>query len=281
MKKLKGLLLFLLFYLIAYGVGYLVSLPLDNLILKGAIFTLVATAIIYGLSLIIANSSLYDPYWSLTPIVIFTYLLFNVEINVYTIVLYVAMSLWSHRLTINWILNFEDIKWEDWRYQNYRKNNSKLMFQIINFFGIMMTPTVLVYICMIPMIYSLEYGLNALSLISSGLILLGFVLEIIADSEMRIFKKTAQKGDICDIGLWKYSRHPNYLGENMIWLGSSVLVFLTDISKWYLGLMFILMVSLFLFISIPLMEKRQLERKEKYREYMKKTSMFLLLPNKK
>ncbi len=281
MKKFTGLIIFLLFYIVAYGLGYLSSLLVEGLILKGAIFTLIATIVIYVLSLFVANSSLYDPYWSLTPFVIVTYILFKVDINVYTIVLYAAFSLWSWRLTINWILNFDDIKWEDWRYKDYRANNSKFMFQIINFFGIMMVPTVLVYICMIPMIYSMEYGLNPLSLIASFIILLGFILEIVADSQMRIFKKSASKDDICDKGLWKYSRHPNYLGENLIWLGSSVLVLLTDISKWYLGLTFILMLSLFMFISIPLMEKRQIGRKEGYKDYIKHTSMLLLLPNKK
>jgi steroid 5-alpha reductase family enzyme len=67
-------------------------------------------------------------------------------------------------------------------------------------------------------------------------------------------------------GLWAYSRHPNYFGEVMFWWGLFLFGLAADLGYWWTIIGPILITFLFAFISIPLMEKRSLERRPGYRE---------------
>lgn len=145
-EKCIDLSIFFLFYLISYVSGYFSSFYIENIILRLFVFDIISTVIIYFFSLIIKNSSLYDVYWSLTPLVMLTYLIIlnSNNLNIYHYILYIVFSFWSIRLTINWIITFENRKWIDWRYQDLKAKSSKYTWQFINFFGIMMMPTLLV-----------------------------------------------------------------------------------------------------------------------------------------
>lgn len=280
-SKLFGLLLFLFFYLISYITSYYITMNIDNLLLRLFVFDIIATTIIWILSLIIKNSSLYDAYWSITPMILTTYLLLNKELNIYHIIFLIAFFAWSLRLTINWIYTFKGIKWIDWRYQMYKENNNFFVWHIINFFGIQMMPTLFVFAGFMPIYYILNLDINTFSLVGSFVIIIGVIIEFLADNKMHFFLKNTKENKTCDQGLWKYSRHPNYLGEILIWIGVYLVLLFNDTSKWYLCFGAIIMIILFNFISIPLMEKRQKTRRNDYGEYIKKTSRLLILPNKK
>ncbi len=88
-------------------------------------------------------------------------------------------------------------------------------------------------------------GENWLSLIGSAIIFAGTILEIIADVDMRNFLKTTKEKVTCQHGLWKYSRHPNYLGENMVWFGIYVALVVTIPSMWWLCVGTVIMILLF------------------------------------
>ena len=80
------------------------------------------------------------------------------------------------------------------------------------------------------------------------------------------------------LGLWKHSRHPNYLGEILVWGGVGLSVVCAAPSAWYLAAGAVANTLLFLAVSIPMADKRQ-SRKEGFAEYKKQTRM--LLPIKK
>ena len=95
---------------------------------------------------------------------------------------------------------------------------------------------------------------------------------------MRRFKREAAKtsNSVCDIGLWKYSRHPNYFGEITFWAGIFIMALGLNASENLMyGIGFFSMVVLFVFISIPMMEKRQM-LKEGYLAYRKE--VYMLVP---
>ena len=127
----------------------------------------------------------------------------------------------------------------------------------------------------------MEINLNALSLIGSVVILIGTLLELFSDHYMHKFLKSNQQNEVINIGLWKYSRHPNYLGEILIWVGVYLILLLSAYEYWYLFVGMLLMILLFNFISIPLAEKRQLSKRSTYKEYQLETSRLLILPKKK
>jgi steroid 5-alpha reductase family enzyme len=107
--------------------------------------------------------------------------------------------------------------------------------------------------------------------------LAGFVGESVADAQMRRFKSdSANRGKVCQVGLWRYSRHPNYFFESVIWWGfwlfacGSPWGWVTIYAP-LLILHFLLRVT-----GIPLTEKCAVESKgEAYREYQRSTSAFV------
>ena len=93
----------------------------SELWIKIAIGDLVGTVIIFFSSLIFRNSSMYDPYWSVAPIIILIYL---IVINGFpaqylrTIMISIIVLWWGIRLTANWLRTWPGLKHEDWRYRS-------------------------------------------------------------------------------------------------------------------------------------------------------------------
>ena len=80
--------------------------------------------------------------------------------------------------------------------------------------------------------------------------------------------------------LWKYSRHPNYLGEIGFWFGIYFMGISSGLAPLWIILCPLSMLALFVFASCPMMDNRSLENRSDYKEYMEKTSQLLLLPPK-
>jgi steroid 5-alpha reductase family enzyme len=101
--------------------------------------------------------------------------------------------------------------------------------------------------------------------------------EAVADGQLKAFKKNpANKGKVCDVGLWNYSRHPNYFFESMIWIGYALVALNGDYG--WLGLLSPITITLLLFrvTGIPLTEQQAIRSKgEAYIEYQRTTSMFV------
>jgi steroid 5-alpha reductase family enzyme len=91
-------------------------------------------------------------------------------------------------------------------------------------------------------------------------------------------QQRTDKNQVIDQGLWRYSRHPNYLGELTFWVGV-YLIYLGAVQVIDFNIIYPLaMIALFLFISIPMMEKKLSDRPG-YETYKKKVSM--LFPYRK
>ena len=104
---------------------------------------------------------------------------------------------------------------------------------------------------------------------------LAVILQGTSDIQMHKYRKNKATPFI-RTGLWKYSRHPNYLGEILMWWGIGLCVF-SMTPKWYLLIGAIANTLLFLFVSIPMADNRQ-SRKEGFSEYKKETWMLLPIP---
>lgn len=107
--------------------------------------------------------------------------------------------------------------------------------------------------------------------------------EAIADRQLREFRRTAARGAICDAGLWRWSRHPNYFFEWLGWLGYAVIaVDFTGAYAWgWLALAGpACMYWLLVFVSgIPPLEEHMLRtRGDAFRAYQARTSAFFPLP---
>ena len=99
-----------------------------------------ATVVVWLFGLLFENVSVYDPYWSVFPPVVFLLWAFYTHTwSVPVILLLVASWYWGWRLTRNWFITFKGIGHEDWRYTQYRSKHP-LLFHLINFFGLNMMP---------------------------------------------------------------------------------------------------------------------------------------------
>ena len=285
MKKAVDLSIILFIYVAAYAVGYVACFWIENILLKMFVFDVTATFVTFIFSIILKNSSVYDAYWSLTPMVISIWV-FVVQraFSVWQILFLAVFNIWSLRLTVNWIIVFTDFSYEDWRYKKYREEHGPFVWFILNFFGIHFMPTLIVFAGMIPIFQIATEEMNALSLVGMAVILLGTALEFFADRQMHGFldkSKDLPQKSVCRVGLWNYSRHPNYLGEITVWWGVFFVMLPFAWEYWYFGAGAVIVTALFNFVSIPLMEKRQLARRADYADYKRVTSRLLIRPHKK
>ena len=261
------LLCYFVFRILNKGLHELVALFLADV---------VATVVVWGFGLYYKNVSVYDPYWSVAPPVMFTLWAYSKSVFTLPVVLLlIAVWYWGIRLTGNWVYTFNGLAHEDWRYTRYRETQSPFIFQIINFFGLNMMPTVLVFATMLPGfgLFETTASANILTWIGFAICISAATLQLVADTQIHRFREE-HPSQYCNVGFWKHGRHPNYLGEISMWWGVWTMYDSIYGLDWLI-LAPVAMTALFLFISIPMMERRQLQNKPGYAEYRKKTRMLI------
>ena len=234
-----------------------------------------ATVIVFIFSLIFGNASVYDPYWSVQPPVILGLALAMVDSEnpLMGCLLFAAVLFWGLRLTANWIYNFESFEYQDWRYVMLKEKTGRA-YPLINLLGIHMFPTFVVYLCVLPAVTAIaeETAFKPLCLVFIALSIASTIFQGIADIQMHRFR-LQKTGGFIRTGLWKHSRHPNYACEILMWWGIGLAsLFALGWQNWYLLAGAALNTLMFLFISIPMADKRQ-SRKAGFEEYKKATRM--------
>lgn len=192
-------------------------------------------------------------------------------------------ALWAIRLIVRIYLRNKN-KEEDYRYKKWREEWGKNVL-IRSYLQIYISQGIVIYIISLPIIllalYS-AFGYFYILLIFGVLgWIIGFLFEFIGDLQLdRFIKNPENKGKLLTTGLWKYTRHPNYFGESLVWW--SVAVFTLGGIYNNLGI-----ISLVVFVSpilitytllkysgIPMLEKKSKE-KPGWEEYSKKTNAFI------
>lgn len=297
-SKIFSILILIICYLIAFGVSFSLYfiMPFSNALVKYILIDLAATFIIYIFSMIFQNSSIYDPYWSVLPMVMVPFFIIQeIKLNFHQdkvlvacmLIMIIIVEIWGLRLTINCLFRFKNLKAEDWRYQNIKNKHPKL-WPLISLLGIHLMPTIVVFIAMLPIfLYAntfitpnadgkIAVEINGTYVISIIVALASIIIETIADIEMNKFKKDKNNlGQILKTGLWKNSRHPNYFGEILFWFSMFLFALSVNGNYWILIFSPLVVFILFVAISIPMMEKRQLQNKKDYEEYKKTTNPLL------
>lgn len=273
-RRLSFLIMFFIYVITILTCVYIRSKTIDIEFCKDILFLdIVATIEIFIFSLIFKNASVYDPYWSVQPIVIVISVACVYGLNSLGILFLFSICYWGIRLTSNWAYTFGGLTHQDWRY-TMLKEKTKWFYPVVNFFGIHMIPTVIVFMCVYPVTIVIKNGfkINPLSVIFILVSIIAATCQGIADFQMHYFKKNGGKGFI-RIGLWKHSRHPNYLCEILMWWGIDLACFFANpCFMWLIGAF--TNTCLFLFISIPLAEKHQ-SRKPGFDEYKKVTRVLI------
>lgn len=173
---------------------------------------------------------------------------------------------------------------EDFRYANWRKKWGN--FAIIRaFFQVFMLQGFFMLLISLPIIHVNTFNtyieINNWDIVGCLVFLFGLVFESVADWQLLLFKrKKSSKGKIMTTGLWKYSRHPNYFGECVLWWG--IFIIATQAHFVQSSLIGPILINfLILFVSgIPMLE-RKYAKNNAFQAYAKKTSVFFpMLPKK-
>lgn len=240
--------------------------------------------LLWLLSLQLKDSSIVDIFWGFGFVVMSWYyfgLATDFEFNhIRGQILCIMVTIWGIRLA--WHIGSRNIgKPEDYRYQEFRRQADE-SYWWFSFFKVFFLQGVILWILSSVFWVTHRSDIATLGLFEYIGILfwaVGFFFEAVGDWQLNQFKKNpANKGKIMDKGLWKYTRHPNYFGDAMIWWGFFMFALGTE-GGWLYFFVPVFMNFLLRFVSgVAMLERGMQKTKPGYKEYMRKTSAFLPMP---
>jgi steroid 5-alpha reductase family enzyme len=270
-------------YIVAIAVALWIAADTDAPLTALIVADLAATLVIFGCSVGLNNSSVYDPYWSVAPPLMALHWVAYASFDAAPLRQAAVTSLvfaWGIRLTYNWARGWPGLHHEDWRYTDLYANSGMSKWTI-SFLGLHLFPTVIVIVGSLSMMPALAYGsarFNLIDVIACIVTAGAIVVEWVADEQLRAFNRTKQPGDIIATGLWALSRHPNYFGEMSFWWGLFLFGFAADPSSWWTVIGPLSMTAMFRWASIPMLDNRSIARRPGYAEHMRKINAVIPWP---
>ncbi len=263
-------------YAIAAGVAWAVfqsfgAHPLANV----ALGMLAATAVTFAATLLWNNGSVFDAYWSVLPPLVALYLAgvgasFGTPLG--TALLLVVFA-WALRLTLNWAVGWPGLHHEDWRYLMLYER-TPLPRWLVQLAGVELFPTLIIFVGCIAMWPALTRGdgsLGPVGWLAAAVGLCATALELAADEQRRAHA-AAKPGALMNVGLWRWSRHPNYLGEILFWVSLWLFAIQADpTSWWWTAIGPVAMIAMFASASIPMMDERSAARRPGWAAYAART----------
>lgn len=251
--------------------------------IAGGVLILVFT-LVWLIQLRTKNAAIADVVWSAAfPLMTLIYFTLAPEKEMRQYLILGTVSIWGMRLAIHLFIRTighpEDIRYAALRTEWGKKHNL-YMLRFFYFQGIL---AIILSAPFALIMVNTEKGLNAWEFAGLSLWLVAVVGESIADQQLKNFKvDPANKGKICESGLWNYSRHPNYFFEWLVWVSFFIMA-LGSPSGIVAAICPVVMLWFLLNVTgIPYTENQMVKSKgEAFIEYQKRTSAFIPLPKRK
>lgn len=249
------------------------------------IITLACMFVLWLISMPLRNASIVDIFWGpgFGIIAIVTWYLAEGAAPRQHL-LTVLTVVWAARLGL--YLAWRNIgHGEDPRYQRMRQKTEEAGgdFAKSSLIRVFLLQGILMWLISMPVqigqMYAEPAELGPLAAMGTLLWLIGFLFEAVGDWQLARFKADpANKGEVMDRGLWRYTRHPNYFGNACLWWGLFVIACENPVGLWTLyapiGMTYLLLkVS-----GVSLLERSLQKTKPGYEEYVRRTSAFFPLP---
>lgn len=241
---------------------------------------MVFMAALWALSLRIGNGAVADVGWGLGFILAGFMLMIPARGETFTGWLMTAMvTIWGLRLSFYiWRDRVAGGKPEDARYAEFRQKWGKSANR--NLLGFFQLQALLVLIVSLPLALAAGdamLGFGPVQVAGMALWVAAFAGEVISDRQLKAFKSGPEnRGRVCDRGLWRYSRHPNYFFEFILWVALAVMA---SGARWgWAGFISpVLMLWLLTRVTgIPLAEAQSVKsRGDAFREYQRTTNAFI------
>ncbi|HDP67758.1 MAG TPA: DUF1295 domain-containing protein [Candidatus Marinimicrobia bacterium] len=229
-----------------------------TIILNVALSIWIYMSLFFLLAVIKEDNSIADIGWGLGFVIITIIALLQGTSPGMRGIVYLLVILWGLRLSIHIYLRNRG-RGEDYRYAKWRQEWGKWLLPR-SYFQIFILQGLLMIIIAYPVILiasAPREPLGTAGILGTLLWLLGFYFEVMGDLQLLRFKKDPDnKGKIIQTGLWRYTRHPNYFGEVVMWWGIFLLALPVQ-SGWTAVISPLLITYLLLKVSgVPMLEKK-------------------------
>ena len=271
--------LVLLLALVALAIGLLWVHPL---FWQGLVLILGVLTLLWLLSLALKDASIVDVFWGIG----FGILAWFYHSQLYaaqsprSTLLCMLVSIWGLRLGLHIGIRNHG-KGEDYRYQAWRREAGGA-FWWISYFRVFVLQGVLMWLIASPLLIAQTWAgpLHWLDYLGCLLWLLGFGMEALGDWQLTQFRRNpANQGQVLDTGLWRYTRHPNYFGDALLWWGYFCFA-LTAGGYWYVFSPLMMTFLLMRVSGVTLLEQKLKTTRPQYRAYIERTSAFFPRPPK-
>jgi len=246
----------------------------------GALIILALMTLLWLASLALRNSSIVDIFWG-PGFVVANWVYFALTPAGFPgrkWLIGILVTIWGLRLG-SYILWRNWGKEEDFRYRKWREEaGGKWWWQ--SFFKVFLLQGLLLWVISAPLLAAQRGAtparLTVLDCVAIAVWVIGFFFEALGDLQMARFRgNPANKGQVLDTGVWRYTRHPNYFGDATQWWAYYLIAAATPGGLWTIFSP-LLMTALLLRVSgVALLEKTLQETKPQYREYVETTSPFI------
>tara|TARA_B100000029_G_C17543028_1_gene947403 strand:- start:609 stop:1379 length:771 start_codon:yes stop_codon:yes gene_type:complete len=228
-------------------------------------------------SLSIRNVAIIDIFWSLTILAIgWVYVLESELFALRQLLVFVFLHLWSIRLAFY----LGRRSWgqpEDKRYRAMRDARGS-RFRWTSLFIVFWLQAGLAWLVSLPLLFVFQANgpLDWIDVVAATLFLIGLFFEVIGDWQMHRFRSDPNSvGQVCDVGLWRYTRHPNYFGEALLWWGFWFFALGRSAPPWSVLSPLLLTFMLLRVSGVRLLEQSLVKEKPSYRDYVRRTPAFV------
>lgn len=248
-----------------------------------ALLILVYMSVAWLVSLWLRDSSIVDVLWGPGFVLLTWFWAFRLDgYSGRQMLLALLVTVWGLRLAAHIFLRNAG-RGEDYRYARWREQAGARWWRQ-SWFKVFLLQGAVMWFVSVPLVATLHSAapaqLTGLDALGAALWLVGFAFEAVGDAQLARFKANpANSGKVFDRGLWRYTRHPNYFGEALLWWGYYAIALAAG--AWWSAFSPALMTFLLLRVSgVAMLEKDLAASKPAYRDYVRRTSAFLPRPPK-
>jgi steroid 5-alpha reductase family enzyme len=243
-------------------------------------FAFTLMLVVWGISMRIKNAGIVDIAWSagFAPVAAF-YAWHNHGLPARRWLIAGMVAIWSLRLGIHlYVRVMGHHPHEDVRYAELRREwGAKANVKMFGFFQLQAALLVILSIPFLIICLNTNPGIQLIEFIGAGLWLFALLGESVADLQLKQFRADPKnQGEVCQSGLWRYSRHPNYFFEWLVWLAFYVFALGSPLGCTAIYCPALMLYFLVRVTGIPMTEALSVKSKgEKYLTYQRTTSAFI------
>lgn len=240
-----------------------------------------AMTLLWLLSLRLDDASIVDPFWGPGfALVTLTYYMVDGRFSPRGTLALTLITSWAVRLGIHLLLRNRR-EGEDPRYRAMREPHGD-RWRWLSLYRVFWLQAVLLWIISAPLLGAVrsETPLGVWDVLGTVIFIVGLTIESIADQQLVRFRAhPANRGRVLDTGLWRYSRHPNYFGEAVLWWGI-YLVAVGGGALWTIVGPLLITFLLLRVSGVTLLERGLRKTRPGYADYVERTSAFVPWPPK-